>query len=574
MNIRFKNIVIDNFLSLGHVEVPLDSRGFVMVKGINNETDKTQSNGSGKSSIFDAIFWTITGETLRGTTEVINEKFKNVGCTCTLTLLVNDIEYVITRVKGHPERGNYCCVYERGILLSDQIKKSQEIINQTISIAVTSDILGSIILLGQRLPYRFSNLTPIKRKDLLELMSGSSNKIEKLKFQLDKKIGEETVKSQNFLGQINTLNGENTGLSISKNNIESQIKARKPVDEINTEIKNLTNKNTELSINLEQYKKDEIDSNTKLDSLNQIKTNVNNYIIQQNSLKSQAITNLNSIKSGVCPTCGRPYDVSEESLRDKKKFEDEIIKINRVIAGLNDKMKGITEQYNSVDTVHKTALNNINSTTLIINNNTNEIKRLEGLLKDSENWSDKIKEIDEHINTNLIKINDLTIENGKIKNILDNLDYLKRIVSKEFKGYMLEGVINFISDKAAYYGDYVFKNTKISIKLDGNKISILLGNRLYENLSGGERQRVDLCVQFALRDMLSTVTGFTCNMIVLDEVFDNLDAQGTNDLINLITKEFNDIESIYIITHHTDISVPYDDRLVIIKNKEGVSYLE
>ena len=81
-------------------------------------------------------------------------------------------------------------------------------------------------------------------------------------------------------------------------------------------------------------------------------------------------------------------------------------------------------------------------------------------------------------------------------------------------------------------------------------------------------------VQFALRDLLSVTSGFTCNFLVLDEAFDNLDAQGTSSLVNLVTSEFSDVESVFIVTHHSQISIPYDKEICIVKNSSGVSSVE
>ena len=65
--------------------------------------------------------------------------------------------------------------------------------------------------------------------------------------------------------------------------------------------------------------------------------------------------------------------------------------------------------------------------------------------------------------------------------------------------------------------------------------------------------------------------GHLCCLFVLDEAFDNLDAQGSESLVTLITSEMTEIDSIFIITHHADIAVPYDKIIEVIKNEQGVS---
>ena len=101
MKLLFKNIIIENFLSLGSAEVKLNDRGFVMVKGVNNNpNDMAKSNGSGKSSIFEAISWVLTGETIRGVKDVVN-MFSEGGTKVELNFIVDNDEYLITRYKDH-----------------------------------------------------------------------------------------------------------------------------------------------------------------------------------------------------------------------------------------------------------------------------------------------------------------------------------------------------------------------------------------------------------------------------------------------------------------------------------------
>ena len=94
-------------------------------------------------------------------------------------------------------------------------------------------------------------------------------------------------------------------------------------------------------------------------------------------------------------------------------------------------------------------------------------------------------------------------------------------------------------------------------------------------LSGGEKQKVDIIVQFALRDMLCNYLGFDCNILVLDEVFDNLDSVGCDKVIQLITNKVNSVNSIYIITHHAEeLDIPVDRYLVVEKDSTGVSFVK
>ena len=68
-------------MSFGKAEISLTNCGYTLVSGINQSfEDMAKSNGSGKSSIWEAVSWVLTGETIRGTKDVVN-KFAEGGST-------------------------------------------------------------------------------------------------------------------------------------------------------------------------------------------------------------------------------------------------------------------------------------------------------------------------------------------------------------------------------------------------------------------------------------------------------------------------------------------------------------
>ena len=71
--------------------------------------------------------------------------------------------------------------------------------------------------------------------------------------------------------------------------------------------------------------------------------------------------------------------------------------------------------------------------------------------------------------------------------------------------------------------------------------------------------------------MLSKFLNFSSNILVLDEIFDNLDSIGCQKVIDLISTKLLDVSSIFIVTHHSDIQIPSDNEIVIIKDEKGIS---
>ena len=97
MDIKFKKLHIENFMSIGEADIDLSDRAFTLIEGVNNnENDNARSNGSGKSSIFEALVWALTGATMRGNKDVVNFS-GNDGALVTLEFIVDTDRFVITR---------------------------------------------------------------------------------------------------------------------------------------------------------------------------------------------------------------------------------------------------------------------------------------------------------------------------------------------------------------------------------------------------------------------------------------------------------------------------------------------
>ncbi len=143
---------------------------------------------------------------------------------------------------------------------------------------------------------------------------------------------------------------------------------------------------------------------------------------------------------------------------------------------------------------------------------------------------------------------------------------------RDFRGILLSGIIDYIKAKGKEYSQVIFGNEDFDLVLDGNNIDIIYCNKVFETLSGGEQQKVDLILQFAIRDMMCKYLDFSCNILVLDEIFDQLDSIGCERVLDLISTKLNDIESIFIISHRADeLQIPSDSEIIVEKDIYGIS---
>lgn len=620
MKVKFHKVTIDNFLSFGHAEVALENCGYTLVEGINhNPKDGAKSNGSGKSSIFNAICYALTGETINGLSNNLNNIITKGDMGVELEFSVDDNLYDIKRtrdIKGHANLKIFINGEDKS---GKGVRESEEVLKQFLP-DINSDLIGEVIIVGQGMPHKFSNNTPSGRKELLEKLSHSDFMLEDIKNRVDSRFAElskklndleidkskeEAVKSYteanlvkketelktfdvevDFDKNIATINEEITDLNEQLTSTElNQTFLKNRLDEINNQL-----------IDLGDKKQKALAEETK--TFNEHNLSVKTLISEkQNSKKLllEEITKLKNIKD-VCPLCGQklPHvhkqDTSE--LENKvKTLDDELLELNNKdsrqetayklnLSLIKDDFKGkenaLTQ--NKLDTSFK--LNEMDVKANGLNTALKDKKiALAKVTADKDNFEANkakcTKEIEELKNA-LTAINDRLLY---IINVREDVTKHQEIVAKmvtlvkrDFRGILLSSIIGYINQKCKSYAKDIFGTDELEFALDGNNIAITYSNKPLEVLSGGEQQKVDLILQFAIRSMMQEYTGFSSNIIVLDEILDNLDSVGCDSVLNFITNRLSDIESIFIISHHADsLNIGNDSTITVMKGPDGVS---
>lgn len=617
MILTFKNIHIENFLSFGTADLLLDRGNYVLVKGENeNPVDNAESNGSGKSAIFDAIVWALTGTTTRECKNVSNINSDN-GAKVTLYFNVDDCEYEVTRTKDYKPLGSTLKIIRNGEDVSGKgIRDSEKLLSEYLP-DLTSSFLGSVIILGQGLPQRFSNNTPSGRKDVLEKLSKSDFMIDDLKqkvsdrkTQLQKlirenedKLLEATTSKSRVLKQKESINRYLEELP-DKHELQEKIdtynrKVEELIEEIECKKKYLESEST---TELLKEKEDKLLQLSSLNSsmyseLDQKKSEysdqINELSERKQSLRSYIRTNENI--RDVCPTCGQKLIGVEKPSVEKER--QELIEVETSLSDVSTKrdseLNVIKDSYTKKSKELEDEIQKLGNQILEKSKTQSELKHsIEELQKSIEQCKyrvaslvgqrDALEENAARYNQELVSICDqlneiekeilyYTHEQDPLNRRSEIISKMNTILSRDFRGYLLTNVINYISDRAKFYSMQVFGNDNIGFQLAGNAIEISFDNKEYSNLSGGEKQRVDLIIQLSIRDMLCKFMGFSSNIIVLDEFIDGLDAKGCEQILGLIANNLTDVGTVYIITHHSSVAIPTDDEIIVVKDSNKIS---
>lgn len=617
MHINFRKLTLHNFLSFGHSSLEFEDDGFIRVTGINeNPDDLAVSNGSGKSSLWEAIVWALTGDTIRGTKQVANI-YGDDGTYVELEFDIDSNRYNILRSKDHKEyKTNIRILIDGKDCSGKGIRDSEKLLTQYLP-DITASLLGSVIILGQGLPQKFTNNSPSGRKEVLEKLSKSDFMIEDLKSRVTARRMElhKTIREieDSILASNTTKNYLNEQIQVSQKELDS-LDGTSLTEQLQTAQNDLLTYQQEKSLVT-----NELDSSQRvLNGFNQQLYTVNEDMNQEKQAvedeykpriadaeftcsrlnaernsKSREIQRIENIKD-VCPTCGQKlpdvhkpdtsslraelaqieadYSAGEQERNALVRERNE--KLNAIVSEYSEKKVGLN--YNIADLTktidnYKTQLRNTENKITVAISKITELQRLIAQLETT------IQNYQQTIENNSIKIRDLDEQlmyNNSEKDLqqahLDVVNKFETALKRDFRGFLLSTIIEYIQQRAKIYSEVIFETDKVGFCLDGNNIDITYLDKAYENLSGGEKQKIDLIIQFSIRDMLCNHLGFTSNILVLDEVFDGLDMIGCQRVLDVISS-LSDIKNIFIVTHRKDLSIPTDKEIVVVKSASGIS---
>lgn len=173
---KFPSLEIENFLALTEAKLSLSDRGLVLIQGENNANTSATSNGSGKSSIADALCWCWFGVTARGVSgdAVVNNVAKK-NTRVSSTVIDGAISYTATRYRKHKTGKNSLqIVMSDGVTETDLTKGTdkltQEVANQIIGCSL--EVFAGSIYAGQEKMPDLPAMTDKNLKLLIEEAAG------------------------------------------------------------------------------------------------------------------------------------------------------------------------------------------------------------------------------------------------------------------------------------------------------------------------------------------------------------------------------------------------------------------
>lgn len=581
MFVQFNKLRFKNILSYGNNFTEIDfSNGINLIRA---------PNGSGKSTILDALNFVLFGKPFR------NIKLNRLINRINEKNLVTEIEFNIGFDKWKIVRGLKPTVFE--IYKNDQVldKLSSKKLNQAeidkllginqklfkniVGVAVTNNkpFLSMPIWEKRELIENIFNIDvlaemskEVKRRKTLEQSE------EKLKITessaLEKQINDNKKYISDMTQYIANFNTNNE-------NDKANVVAR--IDELNKNIlKNQKNIKvaTDKIIELQEKTKVEPDTNAYSKTIKSLGVSENE--------KKRIQKTLDQLKDNpLCPMCGSELS-GEHAKKHIKELTEEIDRLtNTVIPKLKaeeDAYKALKKEYDANIAMIRNIEMRKSQEELSLKNSNGEInqcnKKLEEIDKrqcpfNLDEYKEKVKILNEQLDELKKVITGLTHQIEIDKELIDILG------DDGIKVYFFRKLIPILNQNI---NSYLKKfELPICLEFDEQMQETIINGRSdmeYDQFSGGEKTRIDMSVLLSFFNISRIISNWSCNLLFIDEILDGgIDKNGIEQFLATLYNIVSDNEKklgIYLVSHKIDDVKIEINKTIEIKKKGLFSELE
>ena len=563
--IEFQKIRWKNFLSTGDyfTEVSLNNSPTTLIVG---------DNGAGKSTILDALTFSLFGKSFRkiNKPQLVNS-VNSKDCVIEIDFKIGKTDYQIRR----GIKPNIFEIYINGKMLDQdaKIRDSQVYLEETI-LKLNYKSFTQTVILGSATFVPFMQLSANDRRDIIEdildiKIFSSMNDILKAKASILKDslfTNEKNRELQDYKIEL-----QDRTIEDAKNNKKNSIKLLKEkIKDKKTEQATFKKSNKKLLVERDDLIQEIVDESTMTKNRKKFE-----------KLENQLSNNISKIdkevewfdNNDVCSTCKQNIDenhknciVTEKS--DKKtEIENALKSIAQEIDTVNTRISIIENKKTQILSLRSVIDQNTNTDEFIQKN----IEEFESEIEAAESDHGNVKTLEKELKELRKILKELDEER---RDLTDTKNYY--VVASQFlkdtgvktsivKYYL--PIMNKLINKYLQEMDF-YVNFTMDEKFSENIKSRGREGFTYASFSEGEKMRVDLALLFTWREIAKMKNSVNTNLLILDEVFDSsLDATGTDEFLKLLNALGGN--NVFVISHKGDILFDkFDDviRFEKIKN--------
>jgi len=562
--IIFKKIRWKNFLSTGNTfsEIDLRSSKTNLIVG---------TNGAGKSTILDALTFSLFGKPFRKINKPmlvnsINEK----DCLTEIEFSIGQKEYLVRRgIK--PNVFEIECNGQLWNQESTVVEQQKNFEANVLKMNYKS--FTQIVVLGSSTFVPFMRLPLAQRREIIEDIL-DIQVFSTMNVLLKDKVRENTEEVKNLDYEIHLLE-EKIDLQ-KKYMLELEKKTKEEVNRKESKISELLQNENEfhneiarLTSEVEKESKEMkilSDSSKKLKKLNTFLFKIHSKL--KNCQQEHDFFN----KNHVCPTCTQDLDedfrqekinagqkdldtfnkgvedllleIEKEEEREKKftELSDRVMKLNASISQSNFQITSIKKSISDIEEEIK-ELETSNP------DKKAEFIKLEGLVKNKKELGATQAENRKDRDT-LLVASQLLKDNGiKTRIIKTYLPAMNQLINQYLQS--MDFYVNFTLDE----------NFEEIIKSRYRDVFS------YDSFSEGEKARIDIALLLTWRSIAKLKNSVDTNLLILDEIFDgSLDTTGTSDL-GWILRNFDENTNVFVISHKENLDGKFGRMLTAVKEK-------
>lgn len=592
--VDFKNIQIQNFLSIGDTPLFLSfTPGINIITGVNLDKEESK-NGVGKSTIADALFFALFGTTIRELKKEhivnnINEKNCNVTLTFDVIDSGNKKAYVLTR-SINPTK---CTLIqdEKDITQSSIVKTTEFIYNL---ISADPDIFQNTTIMTVNNTLPFMAQKKIDKRKFIEgvfrlgvfsdMLLDARKHYNDIKKDLDIENSkfEEVNKNHTIYLEQKNKQEENRKKRVEELKERKQQNLQK-IEKLKSELQEILQSELDtLNENIKLLKKKEISCGEAIQTLIK-KSTKHETEIEHNKKRIETINKL----SDECFVCKRPIKTDDDKkyvIAELNTLNDINLKNNKIVSTCKTKIDEVMELKKTCQNTIDKLQDKLNKLSIIQTANLGINEKIQQLIDhnkliatDIANIRNEKGEFNDLVDNTSTRLTELQKTMDDIQKKLKIIETVKFIVSEEgVKSFIIKKMLKLLNSKLQFYLTKLDANCTCtfneyfeeSIKNDAGQ------ECCYFNFSGGERKRIDLAILFTFQDIRRLQSNVMNNISIYDELLDSaLDDIGTRKVIEILqerVEKYN--EAIYIITHKRE-NVKYANNIVYLEKKRGFTYL-
>ena len=550
--ITLKRLKVKNFSSIRDLDFEFQDWESLLISG---------SNGCGKSSFVNSIFFCLTGETTKKQTIDDIVFYGESECFVSLTFVLNKKEIILTRSRNN-KSSDLCLIYDEVEHRQNTISETQKLIYSLLGVTKEELLMFNYF---DSVDYKsFAKLQDSQKYSVISKLA-STDILDNMRSNLKEKITSVTQK----------LSSYKFYLSQSKNDLEKKKQLLLDIED-------------GLDINLDR--KEEIDSRiAQIDILllkhSEENSKIQKLIIEQSNYKKaisycekellnmkdtflQLYNKKNHLLENKCSECNQKY--TPINMQDL--INDLTIKINNIKNSAENKKAEIKEFklklideitliYNdttqdliSEKTSCKHSLNKIHSQSI-------NIGKLESLKESIKELNLKIEEYDKHTLDELSKLEIYK----KLEKILSRDGVLATQLLKNTVDLINKELILILTDTGFFIELSNDKSFTIKVRINNSQVSP------FHNLSNGEAKIVEIALVVAFVNCYCKIYGLDKSIlgfIFLDELFTYLAPEFIPLCVPIL--EYCKVNRI-IITHELELKSYFTNTILATKDKANAT---